>query len=80
MLRSETSQPWTITIKPSPMPNPLSRWAHQKPHWWYKTEMMGSHIIQLVMQWFVFFPQPIASIAAVVIIFQSTGVGGGAQN
>lgn len=52
-----------------PMPNPMSRWAHQKPQWWHKTETLGSHIIQLVMPWLLFFPQPIASIAAVVIIF-----------
>ena len=55
-----------------PMPNPLSRWAHQKPHWWHKTETLGSHVIQLVMPWLLFFPQPIASIAAVVIIFIPT--------
>lgn len=52
-----------------PMPNPVSRWAHQKPKWWHKTETLGSHVIQLVMPWLLFFPQPIASIAAVVIIF-----------
>ena len=52
-----------------PMPNPLSRWAHQKPQWWHKTETLGSHVIQLVMPWLLFFPQPIASIAAVIIIF-----------
>lgn len=51
-----------------PMPNPISRWAHQKPQWWHKSETLGSHIIQLVMPWLIFFPQPIASIAAVVIM------------
>ncbi|WP_022870132.1 lipase maturation factor family protein [Yaniella halotolerans] len=52
-----------------PMPNPLSRWAHQKPQWWHKVETLGSHVIQLVFPWLLFFPQPIASIAACVIIF-----------
>ncbi|GAA4114031.1 lipase maturation factor family protein [Enteractinococcus coprophilus] len=52
-----------------PMPNPVSRWAHQKPQLWHKSETLGSHVIQLVMPWLLFFPQPIASIAAVVIIF-----------
>ena len=52
-----------------PMPNPLSRWAHQKPQWWHKAETLGSHVIQLVFPWLLFFPQPIASIAACVIIF-----------
>ena len=51
-----------------PMPNPVSRWAHQKPQWWHKSETLGSHVIQLVMPWLLFFPQPVASIAAVVII------------
>lgn len=51
-----------------PMPNPVSRWAHQKPQWWHKSETLTSHVIQLIMPWLLFFPQPIASIAAVVII------------
>ncbi len=51
-----------------PMPNPVSRWAHRKPEWWHKTETLGSHIIQLVMPWLLFLPQPIASIAACLII------------
>ncbi|WP_309130221.1 lipase maturation factor family protein [Brevibacterium sp.] len=51
-----------------PMPNPLSRWAHQKPEWWHKSETLGSHIIQLVMPWLLFLPQPIASCAACLII------------
>lgn len=52
-----------------PMPNPLSRWAHRKPPWWHRSETLGSHIIQLVMPWLLFFPQPIASIGATIIIF-----------
>ncbi|MGO1543767.1 MAG: lipase maturation factor family protein [Gulosibacter sp.] len=51
-----------------PMPNPVSRWAHQKPEWWHKSETLGSHIIQLGMPWLLFFPQPIASFAAGAII------------
>src|SRR5699024_10936993 len=51
-----------------PMPNTLSRWAHRKPPWWHRSETLGSHIIQLVMPWLLFFPQPIASIAATIII------------
>ena len=48
-----------------PMPNPLSRWAHQRPRWWHRAETLGNHVIQLIMPWLLFFPQPIASIAAV---------------
>lgn len=51
-----------------PMPNPVSRWAHRKPQWWHQTETLGSHVIQLGMPWLLFFPQPIASIAACLII------------
>lgn len=51
-----------------PMPNPLSRWAHHKPKWWHQGETLGSHTIQLVMPWLLFFPQPVASIAACAII------------
>lgn len=51
-----------------PMPNPVSRFAHQKPEWWHKTETLGSHSIQLVMPWLLFAPQPIASFAACLII------------
>lgn len=51
-----------------PMPGPLSRWAHQKPRWWHRCEVLGSHAAQLGVVWLVFAPQPIASIAACLII------------
>lgn len=51
-----------------PMPNPVSRWAHRKPEWWHKGETLGSHVVQLLMPWLLFLPQPIASIAACAII------------
>lgn len=51
-----------------PMPNPVSRWAHQKPEWWHRAETVGSHTVQLIMPWLLFFPQPVASIAATLII------------
>ncbi|MFC7374212.1 MULTISPECIES: lipase maturation factor family protein [unclassified Brachybacterium] len=51
-----------------PMPNPLSRRAHLTPHWWHRLEVLGSHAIQLGVIWLVLLPQPIASIAAVLVI------------
>lgn len=51
-----------------PMPNPLSRWAHRKPAWWHRAEALGSHAVQLVVPWLLFLPQPVASIAACLII------------
>ena len=55
-----------------PMPNPISRFAHQKPRWWHRGEALGSHIVQLGMPWLLFFPQPIASIAACAIILSQS--------
>jgi hypothetical protein len=51
-----------------PMPNPLSRTAHLMPWWWHRIEVIGNHVAQLVAPIFLFFPQPIASIAGVVMI------------
>jgi hypothetical protein len=51
-----------------PMPNPLSRSAHLLPKWWHRVEVLGNHFAQLVVPWFLFAPQPVASIAAAVVI------------
>ncbi|EWS79709.1 lipase maturation factor family protein [Brachybacterium phenoliresistens] len=51
-----------------PMPNPLSRFAHQKPAWWHRAETLGSHIVQLGAPWLLLLPQPLASIGAGAII------------
>jgi hypothetical protein len=50
------------------MPNPLSRSAHLLPKWWHRVEVLGNHFAQLVVPWFLFAPQPVASIAAAVVI------------
>jgi hypothetical protein len=51
-----------------PMPNPLSWYFHHLPKRLHRVEVLGNHFAQLVVPWFLFFPQPIASIAGVVII------------
>lgn len=51
-----------------PMPNPISRFAHLLPRWAHRGEVLGNHFAQLVVPWFLFAPQPVASIAAAVII------------
>jgi hypothetical protein len=51
-----------------PMPNPLSWYFHHLPKRLHRMEVLGNHFAQLVVPWFLFFPQPIASIAGVVII------------
>jgi hypothetical protein len=51
-----------------PMPNPLSRWAHLLPKPVHRAEVLGNHVAQLVVPFFLFAPQPVASVAAAVII------------
>lgn len=51
-----------------PMPGPLSRQAHLLPLPLHKVEVVGNHFAQLVVPFFLFAPQPLASIAAGIII------------
>lgn len=52
-----------------PMPGPLSRQAHLLPKPLHKMEVLGNHFAQLIVPFFLFAPQPLASIAAGIIIF-----------
>ncbi len=52
-----------------PMPGPLSRQAHLLPKAWHRLEVLGNHFAQLVVPFFLFAPQPLASAAAGIIIF-----------
>ncbi|MDX1637508.1 MAG: lipase maturation factor family protein [Balneolaceae bacterium] len=51
-----------------PLPNPLSRYFHLLPEPLHKVETAFNHFVQLVVVWGLFFPQPVASIAAALII------------
>ncbi|MDX1586241.1 MAG: lipase maturation factor family protein [Balneolaceae bacterium] len=51
-----------------PQPNPLSWFFHQLPEPLHKTETFFNHVVQLGVVWGLFLPQPIASIAASLII------------
>src|SRR2546423_3157051 len=51
-----------------PMPNPLSWYFHHLPQPLHRMEVLGNHFAQLVVPWFLFFPQPIATIAGVIIV------------
>jgi hypothetical protein len=51
-----------------PMPNPVSRWAHLLPRRVHRLEVLGNHVAQLGLPWLLFLPQPIASIAAALIV------------
>ncbi len=51
-----------------PMPNPLSSYAHPLPRRFHRLEVLGNHFAQLVAPIFLFAPQPIATLAGIVII------------
>ncbi|GHG59566.1 membrane protein [Sinomonas cellulolyticus] len=51
-----------------PMPGPLSRQFHLLPKWMHRAEVVGNHVAQLVVPFFLFFPQPVGTIAAAVVV------------
>ena len=51
-----------------PMPNPLSWWFHHLPKPLHRVEVAGNHVAQLAVPWLLFLPQPIATLAAVVVL------------
>ncbi len=51
-----------------PMPGPLSRQAHLLPRWFHRAEVLANHFAQLIVPWLLFAPQPVASIAAAIVI------------
>ncbi|WP_063048938.1 lipase maturation factor family protein [Nocardia arthritidis] len=51
-----------------PMPGPLSWFFHHLPKPLHRAEVVGNHIAQLVVPFGLFAPQPVASIAAAVIV------------
>ena len=51
-----------------PMPNPLSWFFHHLPRPLHRVEVFGNYVAQLVLPFGLFLPQPVASIAAVLMI------------
>ena len=51
-----------------PMPNPLSWYAHRLPKSFHRLEVLGNHVAQLVAPVLLFAPQPIATLAGLVIV------------
>lgn len=51
-----------------PMPNRLSWYFHHLPRPLHRVEAVGNFFAQLVAPWFLFFPQPFASVAGLVMI------------
>jgi hypothetical protein len=55
-----------------PMPNQLSWYFHHLPKAIHRLEVLGNHFAQLVVPFFLFAPQPVASVAgAAVVVTQS---------
>jgi Lipase maturation factor len=52
-----------------PLPNPLSWYFHRLPRAFHRVSVLFSHFVQVIVPFGLFAPQPIASIAAVLIIF-----------
>lgn len=51
-----------------PMPGPLSRHFHLLPNPLHRIEVAGNHVTQLVVPFGLFLPQPVAGIAATLMI------------
>jgi hypothetical protein len=51
-----------------PMPNPVSWFVHHLPKWVHRGEVLGNHAVQLGLPILLFAPQPVASIAAGLIV------------
>lgn len=51
-----------------PMPNPASWYAHRLPRGYHRLETVGNFAAQLVLPFGLFLPQPVATIAAVLMI------------
>src|SRR5438874_8221963 len=51
-----------------PMPNPLSWYFHHLPRALHRIEVLGNHFAQLVVPLFLFAPQPVATVAGLIIV------------
>jgi Lipase maturation factor len=52
-----------------PLPNPLSWHFHRLPQWMHRFAVLFSHIVQVVVPFALFAPQPFAAMAGALIIF-----------
>ena len=51
-----------------PLPNPLSWYFHHLPKAVHRLEVLGNHVAQLAAPVALFLPQPVASVAAAVVV------------
>jgi len=55
-----------------PMPNPLSWYFHHIPRPLHRAEVLGNHFAQLVVPWLLLAPQPVATVAGLIIVATQT--------
>jgi hypothetical protein len=56
-----------------PLPNPLSWYFHWLPGWLHRAGVAFNHLVELVVPFFYFAPQPLAAIAGLLtLLFQGT--------
>ncbi len=58
-----------VHYETQPLPNPLSWYFHRLPKPMHRFAVLFSHFVQLVVPFGLFAPQPVASVAAGLIIF-----------
>lgn len=51
-----------------PVPNALSWYFHRLPRWFQRVGVVGSHLVQVIVPFGLFLPQPLAGWAALAII------------
>jgi len=51
-----------------PLPNPLSRWFHFKPHWFQKGGVLFNYLAELGAPWFAFWPRAARHVAGGVLL------------
>jgi hypothetical protein len=56
-----------------PMPNPLSWYFHWLPGWAHRAGVLFNHLVEVVVPFFYFAPQPVAGVAGLLtILFQGS--------
>jgi hypothetical protein len=56
-----------------PLPNPLSWYFHRLPAWLHKSGVLFNHLVEVIVPFAFFAPQPIAGIAGILtILFQGS--------
>jgi hypothetical protein len=51
-----------------PMPNPASWWFHHLPKPLHRLEVLGNHVTQLVVPFLLFAPQPVSTVAGLIVV------------